>query len=447
MQGPANLPPSNQPVNTLLSQVKSAKNLVVKNLSEVAKEHLMPIMQDINEIASKIFAKAKEVATPIRVKLSDHKATRNDELITIDEENVNLLKSGGTAFTAHKGVPLELFKENLVGENQYKIPKPSAEKSDKGKAPEKAPEALKSAKPTTDQDVENEAVAAEKAAKAAQPNRSVTDKVGNKANLSETIGKDQQRVDAVLPEFLMDVGAIGTGKPDPTLKQEVVKKLMGKREPLSDVEFKRFNLNNPTEVLKMNVNELQECKISQRGGFFGDKPTVEGHMQWDVNFADKRLFFSTKQMLGAQDEMQQMRFPALATVKQANLKHFNQADYKEGEDPAKLGQYEAAIVKGVTDYGTIDSRGIYGEAFAFDTQLVNGKPEIRGRQAAEILPKVTPQEPRVRNVLAIASTNNKYAQVGSPTSLEDIKENFLTAFNGFTAAKKESRFSRFKMPN
>lgn len=222
----------------------------------------------------------------------------------------------------------------------------------------------------------------------------------NHTTFQITVGPNLQSLENVKPRFSPK-------------KQKVVEKFMGDKSPLSACTMKKFSLNNEEAVLKLRPNQASNSSVTSERGFFNDPPAKEGHMQFLMNFADKDLFAGCSSEHAAQDEIQQLEMPGLAVVRKI----------AQEQRQRMLEGTQAVIVIGLTRFGTLNSQGIYGDAFK------SAKDET-------IASKVTPKPPERRNVLAIAAPRGGIE--GQRVTLENIKANFLTAYNGFLAAKQEA---------
>lgn len=136
---------------------------------------------------------------------------------------------------------------------------------------------------------------------------------------------------------------------------------------------------------------------------------------WHVNFADPDLFFGYGSRLFAQDELQCAEHPALGCVREAML--------AEGV-PALTEEHGVAtpvLVRGVERRVAIDTRRVYGNAFA--------------AASAEMIREVTAvlDPPVVSNILAIAAPVG-----GGVYTREQIEYAMVAAYTGFAAAAHET---------
>ena len=138
-----------------------------------------------------------------------------------------------------------------------------------------------------------------------------------------------------------------------------------------------------------------------------------GPGEWHLNFADRNLFGYYAGPLFAQDEMQVAEHPALAALREALIARRIPCDTTEGDSPTPV------LVQGVERRCAIDSRGLYGNAFA--------RAEASVIQSATHV--LTP--PTVSNILAIEAPSGGYGAY-SRDEMEDI---LVTAYSGFSAAK------------
>ncbi|MEZ4449039.1 MAG: hypothetical protein R3B09_06105 [Nannocystaceae bacterium] len=153
-----------------------------------------------------------------------------------------------------------------------------------------------------------------------------------------------------------------------------------------------------------------------------------GRVAWTLNFAHSSLFIAYGGPLFAQDEMQVMEHPALASVREA---------LQARDDPRlrpltrEHGVATPVLLRGVerrcaiaTDVDPDADRphGLYGNAFA-------------RASAAAVLRATRPLEPpTLSNILAIEAPEAGFGRY----TLEQIHDALSTAYTGFAAARAES---------
>ena len=156
-------------------------------------------------------------------------------------------------------------------------------------------------------------------------------------------------------------------------------------------------------------------KIESRPDYFTYESSGPG--EWHLNFADRNLFGYYAGPLFAQDEMQVAEHPALGALKEALLSQRVPCDTVDGESPTPV------LVQGVERRCAIDSRGIYGNAFA--------RAEVGAIQSATHV--LSP--PTVSNILAVEAPAGGFGEY----SRAELKYVLVTAFTGFSAAKLVSK--------
>ncbi len=154
-------------------------------------------------------------------------------------------------------------------------------------------------------------------------------------------------------------------------------------------------------------------------------PDAERSVEWHVNFADPRLFVAYAGPLLAQDEMQVVEHPALASLLESlKAKKEPAATEEEGVPTPVLvrGVERRCALSTNADAGAGRPEGLYGNRFA-------RAPEDAIRQAVSVL-----DPPTITNVIAIAAPGG-----GRGTySMDEIRGVLLTAYTGFRAAVVES---------
>jgi len=160
-------------------------------------------------------------------------------------------------------------------------------------------------------------------------------------------------------------------------------------------------------------------------GFFDYRPTLDGAIEWHVNFADRQLFVAYAGSLLAQDELQVAEHPALGALREALVAggHAALTVGNEGPTPVLVSGVERRVAIATEPDATAGRPwGLYGNAFArADADVV--------RRA---LTRFDP--PTVTNVIAMAALPG-----GSGAYREgEIRTILVTAFTGFRAAVLES---------
>jgi hypothetical protein len=178
--------------------------------------------------------------------------------------------------------------------------------------------------------------------------------------------------------------------------------------------------------LPPRIEPLAADLVVTEPGFFDYRPTLDGAIEWHVNFADRQLFVAYAGSLLAQDELQVAEHPALGALREALV--------AGGRDPLTAGSDgpTPVLVTGVERRVTIATEpdpaagrpgGLYGNAFGrADAHVV--------RQA---LTRLDP--PTVTNLIAMAALPGGSGVYGE----SQIRTILVTAFTGFRAAAMESR--------
>jgi len=172
-------------------------------------------------------------------------------------------------------------------------------------------------------------------------------------------------------------------------------------------------------------------RIELRPGIFQYAPVTADHIAWTLNFAHSSLFIAYAGPLFAQDEMQVMEHPALASVRER---------LKDDPDPRlrpltrEGGLATPVLLRGVerrcaiaTDVNADEDRprGLYGNAFA------------RASEAAVLRATRVLSPPTISNILAIEAPEGGMGRYG----LEQLFDALSTAYSGFSAARAESEFA------
>lgn len=156
-----------------------------------------------------------------------------------------------------------------------------------------------------------------------------------------------------------------------------------------------------------------------RPGHYDYAPDARGRTEWHVNFADPHLFGMYEWALFAQDEIQVAEHPVLGSVRDA-LTEGGKATGPRTVDQDR--RPTPVTVTGVQRRVAIDTRGIYGNAFA-------AAPESTVRAACTPL-----SPPTISNIVAMAAP-----AVGHGVySRAEIDYIVGCAYTGFRAARSES---------
>lgn len=164
-----------------------------------------------------------------------------------------------------------------------------------------------------------------------------------------------------------------------------------------------------------------------REGFFSyDEPDGPAHLQWHMNFAHTDAFHFYAGSLLAQDELQVVEHPALASVREALL--------AEGLSTrtVEAGRATPLLVRGVErrcwlrtdpDAAADRPRGLYGSLFAHASE------EAIRRAVRPIVP------PTTSHVVAIAAPSNGHGAY----RVDTLREILDTALAGFAAVRDDTR--------
>jgi Poly (ADP-ribose) glycohydrolase (PARG), Macro domain fold len=202
-------------------------------------------------------------------------------------------------------------------------------------------------------------------------------------------------------------------------KRAVFARLLGP----GDVPRGIICLSRWDEAALPRVRPASRPMLTQRSGFFvyGERARP-GTLQWHVNFAMSDCFGAYAGPLLAQDELQVLEHPALASLREAaNAQGF-------AIRCVERGRPTPVLVAGVERRGALDTRlapgraeGLYGNAFA------------RASRDA-VLAALSRVEPTTSNIIAIeapACGVGRYRR-------EEIALIVSTAFSGFRAAVLET---------
>lgn len=177
------------------------------------------------------------------------------------------------------------------------------------------------------------------------------------------------------------------------------------------------------EPIKMPADLSTEI----RPDFYDYQPVADtaSHLEWHINFADPRLFFAYGSGLFAQDEMQVVEHPLLASVREALVARSLSASTSDhtGPTPILVQNVERRISVATNPDANAGRRaGLYGNRFA-------EAPLDAVRRATKVL---TP--PTKSNIIAMAAPAGGH---GDYTERE-IRYVFETAFTGFSASVDET---------
>ncbi|MDP2622885.1 MAG: hypothetical protein Q8Q29_03695 [Actinomycetota bacterium] len=166
-------------------------------------------------------------------------------------------------------------------------------------------------------------------------------------------------------------------------------------------------------------------RLTIRPGYFTyDSPDTATTRHWHLNFANYDLFSAYAGSLLAQDEMQVLEHPDLASVRIALLAKRESALVTDGDEPTPI------LVSGVPRRGIIDTGpaptrpgGLYGNRFARASLA----------QIEEATTKLDP--PTISNILAIEAP----AYGRGLYTTDDVTSILRTAVTGFGAAVAETQ--------
>jgi hypothetical protein len=166
-------------------------------------------------------------------------------------------------------------------------------------------------------------------------------------------------------------------------------------------------------------NPAAGVRFDIRPGHYDYAPDARGRTEWHVNFADPHLFGMYEWALFAQDEIQVAEHPVLGSVRDA----LTEAGKATGPRTVDRDRRPTPVtVTGVQRRVAIDTRGIYGNAFA-------AAPESTVRAACTPL-----SPPTMSNIVAMAAP-----AVGHGVySRAEIDYILGCAYTGFRAARAES---------
>lgn len=193
--------------------------------------------------------------------------------------------------------------------------------------------------------------------------------------------------------------------------------------PAGTMELTRWDAGAVPEL-----RPARRPRLVERPGFYRYEPAPgaeqAGALAWHLNFATDDCFAFYAGPLLAQDELQVLEHPALASLREASLAQGFPLLCRDGDDPTPV------LVAGVERRGFLDTRpapgrpdGLYGHAFAAASPA-----QVRGA-AARLDP------PTRTNLLALEAPicgEGRYAA-------EEIAEILRTAHAGFRAAVLATR--------
>jgi hypothetical protein len=171
--------------------------------------------------------------------------------------------------------------------------------------------------------------------------------------------------------------------------------------------------------------------VEMREDVFGYEPTPSGPrpvVEWYLNFADPHLFVAYGGSLLAQDELQVLEHPALASLvewlRASQDPRFRPVTEEDGAPTPVLVRGVERRCAFATDPDLLEGRplGLYGNRFA-------KAREDAVRRAVTVL-----SPPTISNILAIAAPpggTGRYTE-------EEIRSILVTATSGFGAARLES---------
>lgn len=208
-------------------------------------------------------------------------------------------------------------------------------------------------------------------------------------------------------------------------KQAVYEKIMSGREFSSEqIELKKYELGSEEQFLGLKLKLKQrQVKVEQiQSRFTYPAPSSPNEVfEVTLNFADHAgLFFYWSTDLFAQDEIQALEFPL----------SFHLMTYAENIKSSAIrfdqNKVQVALVRNIPRFGSIDTDGIYGNAFSeADTEQVL-------RQTTRI------DKPSRYNLLAMAAYAADPENDGKPYDTESVKKLFEMAYTGFSAAKQQA---------
>jgi hypothetical protein len=167
--------------------------------------------------------------------------------------------------------------------------------------------------------------------------------------------------------------------------------------------------------------------IEVRPGYYDYAPSAgDGVVDWHVNFADSELFVAYGGPLLAQDEMQVLEHPVLASLREALVSAGREAATRGGAgEPTPVtvtGAERRCAIQTFPDPAAGHPRDLYGNAFAV-------------APLAEVLAATRPlSPPATSHILAMAAP----AGGRGPYERRELLDVLDTAYTGFAAAGRES---------
>jgi hypothetical protein len=195
--------------------------------------------------------------------------------------------------------------------------------------------------------------------------------------------------------------------------------------PAGEIEVTRWNSQVPQPLHLASAFE-----VVVRPDFYDyiPSPDISPRVEWHVNFADPRLFGAYSSGLLAQDEMQVVEHPLLASVREALLAKGLAAKTSDetGPTPMLVRAVERRIALSTEPNASAGRpHGIYGNRF------MAAPLDVVLRAARRVSPAT------YSNIIAMAAPSGGD---GDYTERE-IEHIFATAFTAFAAARQESSAS------
>lgn len=169
----------------------------------------------------------------------------------------------------------------------------------------------------------------------------------------------------------------------------------------------------------------RQPQVTARPDFFTYDPPEAGTVEWHMNFANRDLFAFYAGALLAQDELQVLEHPVLASLRRALLHDKLSTLVEQDQNPTPiLIQGVPRQIKIATDPNATQGRprGLYGNAFAY------GSADAIRKAIAPIDP------PTLSNILAIEAPPGGH---GNYTAAQ-IRAILITGTSGFMAASAAS---------
>jgi len=189
-----------------------------------------------------------------------------------------------------------------------------------------------------------------------------------------------------------------------------------------EVQFARWDSDGWEKLAIGDEEPIVDCLPS----VFGYEPSIEGTMDWYLNFADPDLFGFYGGGLLAQDELQVAEHPVLASLRHALFADGLEPATMSGSTPTPctvIGAPRQCVIDTAPSDLPGRSSGLYGNRFATAREEV-----IRSAVQPINLPTLT-------NILAIAAPPCGHGYY----TVHDIEQILTTVVTGFAAAIQESR--------